>query len=165
MQLPKKYKEIAIWGLFIIVFIWALSDPRSRPEPTEPQISFREAEMYIRTQKDSKTLEIEVAETPEQQERGLMYRDKLPDGRGMLFLFPKEQPIGMWMKNTWIALDMLFIDRNYKIVCLQENTKPESEDIITCDKPIRAVLELPGGYSARHKIAVGDSVMYDIPPP
>jgi uncharacterized protein len=66
----------------------------------------------------------------------------------------------MWMKNTLIPLDMLFIDARGKIVCLLANAKPESLEILSCDKPVKAVLEIGGGEAGRRGIKVGDTVIH-----
>ena len=89
-----------------------------------------------------------------------MFVTRLPADEGMLF--PQRQPqiMSMWMKNTYIPLDMLFIDRRGRIVCLLANTRPQSLAILTCDKPVKAVLEIGGGESAERGIRVGDRVIH-----
>jgi uncharacterized protein len=85
---------------------------------------------------------------------------KLPYDQGMLF--PEDEPrvMSMWMKNTYIPLDMLFIDTRGRIVCLLANATPESEKILTCDQPAKAVLEIAGGEAERRGIKVGDEVVH-----
>ena len=89
-----------------------------------------------------------------------MFVSHLPSDEGMLF--PQDQPriVTMWMKNTLIPLDMLFIDTRGRIVCLLANTQPESLDILSCDKPVKAVLEIGGGEAQRRGIKVGDVVVH-----
>jgi uncharacterized membrane protein (UPF0127 family) len=91
-----------------------------------------------------------------------MFVTHLPSDEGMMF--PEEQPqvMAMWMKNTLIPLDMLFIDTHGRIVCLLENTKPESLEILSCDKPVKAVLEIGGGEALRRGIHVGDKVIHAV---
>ena len=93
---------------------------------------------------------VEVMRTPEERAKGLMYRRELPEGRGMLFDFSPEQPVSMWMKNTYISLDMIFIRADGRIVRIAENTTPESETIIPAGRPVRGVLEVIGGTSKKY---------------
>ena len=86
--------------------------------------------------------------TEEQKATGLMYRKELADGRGMLFDFSPEQPISMWMKNTFISLDMIFIGSDGRITRIAENTEPQSTRIISSGGPAKAVLEVIGRYRA-----------------
>ena len=100
----------------------------------------------------------ELAATPEELATGLMNRDSLDADKGMLFDFGYEKPVKMWMKDTLIPLDMLFIDKKGKIVYIAENTKPLSLDFIEAEMPIRYVLEINGGGSKVNGIATGDKL-------
>eukprot|EP01037_Dinobryon_pediforme_P006285 gene6285-6357_t len=106
----------------------------------------------IMTAQGPHTFSVEVMETPEQHERGLMFRRNMPADRGMLFNFHEPQPIMMWMKNTYIPLDMIFTDQTGKITWIAENAEPLSEAIIPSHGPIYSVLEVNGGVVARLKI-------------
>jgi uncharacterized protein len=101
---------------------------------------------------------VEIADTDASREHGLMDRRELPEGRGMLFDFFKDQPVGFWMKNTYIPLDMIFIRSDGRIVSIAENTEPMSERVIPSGAPVRAVLEVKGGTSSRLGIQPGDQV-------
>jgi hypothetical protein len=103
---------------------------------------------------------IRIADTEAHRELGLMFVTHLPSDEGMLFPEDKPQIITMWMKNTLIPLDMLFIDTHGKILCVLQNAKPESEQILSCDKPAKAVLEIGGGEAQRRGIQVGDTVIH-----
>lgn len=103
-------------------------------------------------------VEVELATTPDARQLGLMYRDRLEPGNGMLFIFPTSAPQSFWMKNTKIPLDILFIDDTGKIVRLHARTTPFSEASLPSDAPVRFVLEVPGGYCADNGIAEGDAV-------
>ena len=105
---------------------------------------------------------VELATTPEEQTRGLMFRRELPDGQGMLFDFHREQPTSFWMKNTYIPLDMMFIRADGRIARIAENTVPLSEELVPSGGPVRAVLEVIGGTSKRLGIAPGDRVSHPI---
>ena len=100
----------------------------------------------------------ELADTPEELATGLMNRSSLDVGKGMLFDFGSERPVKMWMKNTLIPLDMLFIDKKGKIVYIAENAKPLSLDFIEAEVPVRYVLEIGGGESKANGIAAGDKL-------
>jgi len=101
---------------------------------------------------------VEIADTELARERGLMFRKELPPGRGMLFDFHREQQVGFWMKNTLIPLDMIFIDGRGRIVSIEQDAKPMSEDVIMSGGQVRAVLEVDGGTARRLGIAPGDRV-------
>jgi uncharacterized membrane protein (UPF0127 family) len=105
---------------------------------------------------------VEVAVTDAERSKGLMFRKELPEGRGMLFDFQREQDVAMWMQNTYIPLDMLFIRGDGRIRRIAENTEPLSTRIIPSGGPVRAVLELAGGTAHKVGIAVGDRVAFRI---
>src|SRR5690625_1710902 len=95
---------------------------------------------------------VELAQTDEQRARGLMFRESLAEDAGMLFLYQRDRPLSMWMKNTLISLDMFFIDRRGRIVRIAERTTPLSERSISSGRPARAVLEVPGGDRKRTRL-------------
>jgi uncharacterized membrane protein (UPF0127 family) len=101
---------------------------------------------------------VELATTPDARQLGLMYREQLDPGKGMLFIFPASAPQSFWMKNTKIPLDILFIDDTGKIVRIHARTTPFSEASLPSDAPVRFVLEVPGGYCADNAVAEGDTV-------
>ncbi|MEW6267967.1 MAG: DUF192 domain-containing protein [Thermodesulfobacteriota bacterium] len=107
---------------------------------------------------DEVTVAVELAITPESRQLGLMYRDRLDAGQGMLFIFPEAAPQSFWMRNTRIPLDILFIDESHRIVRLHADTTPYSEKSLSSGAPVRFVLEVPGGFSAANGIAEGDTV-------
>src|SRR2546427_12767693 len=99
---------------------------------------------------------VEMASTPEEQAKGLMFRRQLPEGQGMLFDFHKEQPTSFWMKNTYIPLDIIFIRGDGRILRIAENTVPLSETLVPSGGPVRAVLEVIGGTPKKLGIPPGD---------
>jgi hypothetical protein len=103
---------------------------------------------------------VEVADTPAKREMGLQYRRELAEGRGMIFLFPREEQLSFWMKNTPIALDMIFINADLKIVGIVENTVPFSLESRSVSARSQYVLEIKGGLSRRYGINAGDSVRF-----
>jgi uncharacterized membrane protein (UPF0127 family) len=105
---------------------------------------------------------VELASTPEEHAKGLMYRRQLPEGQGMLFDFHREQPTSFWMKNTYIPLDMIFIRGDGRILRIAENTVPLSETLVPSGGPVRAVLEVNAGTAKKLGIAPGDRVGHAI---
>jgi uncharacterized protein len=103
---------------------------------------------------------VELAITEEEQEKGLMFRTSLAQDAGMLFYMGKERVISMWMRNTMIPLDMLFIDKNGLIIKIEKNTTPYSLNSLSSGNPASAVLELNGGISDRLALEAGDKVYY-----
>lgn len=101
---------------------------------------------------------VELAVTPPQLEFGLMYRDKMPADHGMLFDFGTSRPVMMWMKNTKLPLDMLFLDQKGVVTHIQEKAVPYSEAIISSNGPVAYVIELNGGIVRKLGLAVGDTV-------
>lgn len=103
---------------------------------------------------------VEIADTPRTRARGLMFRHSMPDDQGMLFDFKVEEPVSMWMKNTYIPLDMVFIGRDGQVVGVAADAEPLSERIISSPKPAYAVLELNAGAARRISLAPGDRVRH-----
>src|ERR687895_758694 len=99
---------------------------------------------------------VEVADTPAKREMGLQYRRDLAQDRGMIFLFPREEQLSFWMKNTPIALDMIFISGDRKIVGIVHETVPFSLDGRSVSVPSQYVLEINGGLSRRYGFKAGD---------
>ncbi len=99
---------------------------------------------------------LEVAATEAERARGLMFRRTLPATGGMLFDFGREQPIAMWMRNTYLALDMLFVDAGGRVVDVLRDTAPLSETLLTPRAPARYVIEVAAGQTALRGLAAGD---------
>ena len=125
-------------------------------------LDFDKSELRIETEA-GKTyqFDIELARTPEQMEQGLMFRTKLAPDAGMLFLNDSPQPLQMWMKNTLIPLDMLFIDESGKIVNIEADAQPKTLTTHPSKGPVAAALELNGGTAARLDIQPGDRVVFE----
>jgi len=105
---------------------------------------------------------VELANTDAEREEGLMFRTSLAPDAGMLFDFKRVEPVVMWMKNTYLPLDMLFIAKDGRIVRIAERTVPQSLTMISSVEPVLGVLELNGGTAARLRIKPGDRVAYPI---
>ena len=117
-------------------------------------------QLEIETASGVRAFVVEVAKTPEEQGRGLMYRREMAPNAGMLFVYPSGGRITMWMKNTYIPLDMVFIGADGRITHIAERTVPLSNELIGSNGPVRAVLELNAGTASRLGIEVGDRVRH-----
>ncbi len=114
--------------------------------------------MLIHSEQGDVAVHVEVADTPEARSYGLMYRKDLAPDAGMLFVFPAEQEQSFWMKNTPLSLDMIFIGTNQQIVGIVAEAKPFTTEPRSVGKPSRYVLEVHGGFCAKHSIRAGDRV-------
>jgi uncharacterized protein len=106
----------------------------------------------------SHNFKVEVAATSEHRSRGLMFRWRLADDAGMLFIFDRVQHVSMWMRNTFIPLTMLFIRDDGTVARVVDSTRPLSDDSILSGEPVRAVLELAAGSGTRLNLSPGDVV-------
>lgn len=118
--------------------------------------------LEIATRNGVQVFSVELAKTEEEKATGLMYRKQLADGKGMLFDFSPEQEVSMWMKNTYISLDMIFIGADGRITRIAENTEPMSTRIIPSNGLARAVLEVPAGTAQKYGIRPGDRVAHPL---
>ncbi len=105
---------------------------------------------------------VEVARNDADRAQGLMYRRTLAPDRGMLFDFGRTEPLSMWMKNTYIPLDMIFIRLDGTVARIAENAEPLSTRVISSGEPVSAVLEVAGGTAARLGIKPGDKVEHPL---
>jgi uncharacterized membrane protein (UPF0127 family) len=103
---------------------------------------------------------VELATTHDQLTQGLMFRRTMAADAGMLFDFGEDKPVTMWMRNTLIPLDMLFIANDGRVVGIKERAVPQSSDIIAAPEPVRGVLELNGGTAQRLGLSAGDRVVH-----
>ena len=123
---------------------------------------FPKSELTIISATGPHRFKVELAETPAQMTQGLMFRTSLAPDAGMLFDYRRPTPATMWMRNTLIPLDMLFVDAQGRIVNIHERAVPQSLDVIAAAEPVRAVIELNGGTAARLGIEPGDRVVHPI---
>lgn len=114
--------------------------------------------MVLKTDSGPHSFTVELAATPQEKALGLMYRRSLPADAGMLFLYDRPQPLTMWMRNTLISLDMVFIGADMRVHRIETHTEPFSTDIISSDGEVKAVLELNAGTAAAIGLKVGDEV-------
>ncbi len=101
------------------------------------------------------SVRVEVARTEAERERGLMFRETVPDGTGMLFVFPRPEIRGVWMQDTWVALDAAFLDADATVLGI-EPLEPGDATVKYSESPVMFVLETAQGWLARHGVMVGD---------
>jgi uncharacterized membrane protein (UPF0127 family) len=136
------------------VLVSLCANPAARAASVQP--------LEIATKSGVQVFSVEMATTEEEKTTGLMYRKELPDGKGMLFDFSPEQQISMWMKNTYISLDMIFIRADGRILRIAENTEPLSTKIISSGGLAKGVLEVIAGTAQKYGIQPGDRVAHPL---
>ncbi len=112
----------------------------------------------IATAGGSHTFDVEIADRADTRSQGLMFRKQLGAREGMLFFYDREQQISMWMRNTYISLDMVFIKQDGSVHRIQENTEPFSEEVILSGDAVLAVLEVKAGTAKEIGLRPGDTV-------
>jgi uncharacterized membrane protein (UPF0127 family) len=137
-----------------VVLVTLCVNPAARAASFQP--------LEIATKSGVQVFSVEMATTEEEKQTGLMYRKELPDGKGMLFDFSPEQQISMWMKNTYISLDMIFIRADGRILRIAENTEPLSTKIISSGGLAKGVLEVIAGTAQKYGIQPGDRVAHPL---
>ncbi len=169
MAPDRRRGSFAVFALIAsVVWLIAVSGNAETGSPSAlhvaGEVEFPRAELFIDTARGTRRFEVEVARTQAQRVRGLMFRTQLAANAGMLFAYPYDGEVIMWMKNSVVSLDMLFIDAGGRVVGIAANTTPLSEELISSGVPARAVLEVPAGTAARLGIARGDRVRSDALP-
>jgi uncharacterized membrane protein (UPF0127 family) len=149
--------------ILIVAAALALASMAARAQvgPLEDLAAFPRGKLEIADGKKVKhTFEVWLADSPRRQAQGLMFVRALPAMRGMLFVHESPKPMSMWMKNTYIPLDMVFIDAHGRIQQIVEQTKPHSLDIISSSEPALAVLEIAAGEAKRLGLHPGQHVIH-----
>lgn len=118
--------------------------------------------LKIQTASGEKSFGLEIADTDQKRSAGLMYRKDFPADRAMIFVFGEERPVMMWMANTPLPLDMLFVRNDGSIARVAENTVPFSKDIVASGEPVAFVIEVNAGIAAKLGIKAGDTVKHRI---
>lgn len=159
--MPRPEKHRTVLSLAFVYLVIALGGP-TLPQADSQGLTFPESHLTIESAGDRFEFQVELALTPQHRAQGLMFRTDLPERRGMLFDFETQRPVTMWMRNTYIPLDMLFIDEHGTITRIAANTEPLSEQTISSGGPVRAVLELGGGVAQKLGIRPGDRVLHPL---
>ena len=108
---------------------------------------------------NNQSFHLEVPQTAKEYEQGLMYRHNLPAHQGMMFLFNSDNRVILWMKNTYISLDLLFIGTDHRVACIVERATPLSIELLSCPVPVSAVLELNAGDVKKFHLEKGMSIL------
>ncbi|WP_321336738.1 DUF192 domain-containing protein [Breoghania sp.] len=148
-------RTLSAFWLFSAVFALLLM-PGSAQQAAQ---AAEKGSLTIETSTGRHEFEIEFVARAEDRARGLMYRKAVPEGTGMLFDFYREGPVGFWMKNTYVPLDMIFIRENGAVARVEHRTKPLSEKVIPSGVPVRYVLEVVAGTARKLNIQPGDRVV------
>lgn len=154
-------------AIFFIVKFTGKTKPPAKPEPPAAETPFeptfrKDGELTFADPNNNKlkTISIEIADSPGEQEQGLMYRHSMPDSCGMLFIFDETKPQSFWMKNTIIPLDIIYIGEDRKIVTIAKNAVPYSEKSIPSVKPARYVVEVNAGFTDTYNIKEGSTIVF-----
>jgi uncharacterized membrane protein (UPF0127 family) len=161
LQVPARLPR-ARASLLVVLALVISAVPWQGARALEDLERFPGSALNILTRHGPEWFTVWIADTPARSEQGLMFVKWLPEDRGMLF--PQDAPrvMSMWMKNTLIPLDMLFLDERGRVVYIREHATPQSEAIITTPARVKAVLELAGGECAKLGVRVGDQVRHRI---
>lgn len=160
-----KFFGFLIIALLIYYFFYernknTASDNKNKTE--EPVSYFvKEGELtFIKSDSSTLKINIEVAESEDEQVKGLMYRNTMKDTEGMLFVYFDEAPRSFWMKNTYISLDIIFTDANGKIISIAKNVEPLSKKSIKSEGNAQYVLEVNAGFCIKNNIKTGDKIEF-----
>lgn len=162
--------KVGVGGLILaMIALFVVPNIMKAPATTSPEESFdevpftKEGTVTISdsTGKPRVTIDAEFADTEYDRQRGLMFRRSMLETQGMLFFFPVEEMQSFWMRNTYISLDMIFIDANRRIVTIHRNTKTLSDQSYPSTKPAKYVLEVVAGFCDKHGVSEGDVVGYN----
>ena len=143
------------------VLLWSTAVAAESNDARQLDRMFPRSTLQIATP-DAKLHKIDVwvADTDPRRMRGLMFVEHLADDAGMLFIYPEPQPVAIWMKNTPLSLDILFVRADGRVHRIAENATPQSTDTIPSDGIVLAVIELKAGTAARLKIRPGAQVIH-----
>ena len=145
--------------LLVIVLPNLISTHAKNPRTFDDLDSWKQAIVSIERESHSKKeFKVLLAESNKHRRQGLMHIEKMQMNQGMIFVFKPPRKVSMWMRNTKLSLDMIFIDRNNKIVRIVKNTTPFSTKGISSEKVIQWVLEINGGLTDQMNIENGDHV-------
>ncbi|MDN3493974.1 DUF192 domain-containing protein [Winogradskyella bathintestinalis] len=154
----------SILVIFGLVFLSSCKEEKTTKPEDKVVVSFKKEGTLslIKADSDSiiKTIDIEIADNEYETQTGLMYRTKLENNHGMLFIFPNVQMRSFYMKNTKIPLDIIYINEDQTIVSFQKNAKPMSETSLPSEAPAKYVLEIYGGLSDTWGLSTGDKVSF-----
>lgn len=153
--------KIVLAVLFIaLISFFILSNLTKKNKKDEDYVFKKQGELtFLAMNNRVKTkIDIQIADNEFDRELGLMFRKKMNGNQGMLFIFPQTRIQIFWMRNTYLPLDMIFIDSTKEIVTIKKNTTPLSDKTYASSKPVQYVLEVNAGFCNKFNIKVGDKV-------
>ena len=145
------------WTAFLLFGLLLVASPAPLANS-----QLRQQTLEIATKSGVHAFSVEIVDNDADRAKGLMFRKELPEGKGMLFDFQREQDVSFWMENTYISLDIMFIRGDGTILRIAENTEALSTKMIPSGGPVRGVLEVIAGTSRKFGIAPGDRVAHPI---
>lgn len=156
------------WIVFTSLPMGGKEKPTSKGSNTtvheyEPKFT-KEGELWIlraETADTIKTLDIEIADNETETQYGMMYRKSVDPNTGMLFIMPEERQQSFWMKNTYVSLDIIYINSNFEIVSVQKNAKPHDLTSLPSEGPAQYVLEVHGGFADANGLKKGDKIQFE----
>jgi uncharacterized protein len=148
-------RRAALYSLGLLIAISVLAD-------NTVMAKMRREVLTLKTKTAEHAIDIEIADTMEEKALGLMFRTSVPDNTGMLFPYGAPQDITMWMRNTYVSLDMVFIRADGVVHRIAARTEPLSEKIVSSEGNVSAVLELGAGAAERLGLKPGDLVRHKI---
>ncbi len=154
-------KRISVILLLVsIAGLWSCGDDAGKTRKLDREITFKidSKGAFYRGDSLLGKFDIETADTEYKRTTGLMYRKKMKDNQAMLFIFGDEAPRYFWMHNTYIPLDIIYLDKNRKIVSVQKNAKPLDDTALPSNNPAQYVLEVKAGIYDRLGLKPGDSL-------
>ncbi len=170
MKKKSVYLTIALILIFVVISLIALNIPSTinrkkadaKGKKVKNNLPQGEVVFYTKDNKEITRIIIEVAADDYSRSMGLMFREKLPFSQGMLFIFDNDAIQNFWMKNTPLSLDMIFINKDKKIIKIHKGTKPYSMQSYSSIKPSRYVVEVNTGFSDSFQIKEGDRIDWHI---
>jgi uncharacterized membrane protein (UPF0127 family) len=152
-------RAVGLFWLAVALVFLCLPAGLGRADDTQPA---KFEELTVETAQGQTSFRVEIADTAQLRQQGLMYRRELPADQGMLFDFGKPRPVQMWMKNSYISLDMIFIRADGTVIAIGADTVPLSEDTVGVSEPVKGVLEVVAGTAARIGLKPGDRIRHRI---
>lgn len=148
--------------IFVALFMSCAQEQSKQKEQPKGRIVTPESTLsFLNTDdKEITSIEIEIADLPEERNQGLMDVNSLPQNRGMLFIFDEEAPRSFWMVNTPLPLDIMYIASDSTIVRIYQNTTPFSQTSLPSEVPAQYVVETNGGFSLTHGITEGMKIRF-----
>lgn len=161
---------IGLLGLFVLLSCQSNKKPKPNPNmppkyavSVEPKFKHQgNLEFLTRKGNEISAIKVEVADNNAKREQGMMHRKTMGADEGMLFIFPDEKRRSFWMKNTHLALDIIFVNSNKDIVYIAENCQPYSTQSIPSYEYAQFVVEVTAGYCSQNNIRVGNSIDFTL---